>query len=342
MSMESCCNQKTGGPQPDFKSCPVCGRQGQNVPLTAVENLLKDEFRNQVKDGEYRLCTNSECQVVYYDPELRQVLDQNALRVKVWLKDPGDDVPLCYCRNVTRGQVKALWQNGARTYSDVVKAAGVEQEKCNCQYENPAGKCCSGTIKGYLDELDLLHKDNTDPKRHLDIEFMYLDLSVCTWCQSTESNLEEAISEVAKVLKATGVDVNLRKIHIQSEEQARELRFLSSPTIRINGRDIQLDGKESNCESCGDLCGEDVDCRIWIYQGKEYTAPPKGMIIDAVLREVYGGALQSIEKPAQSEEVPDNLRKFFAAKHRKQEGEIIKVLDSCCSPPEPSNDDSSC
>jgi len=35
--------------------------------------------------------------------------------------------------------------------------------------------------------------------------------------------------------------------------------------------------------------GRDVDCREWVYQGKEYTASPKAMIIDAIFREVYGG-----------------------------------------------------
>ncbi len=49
-----------------------------------------------------------------------------------------------------------------------------------------------------------------------------------------------------------------------------------------------MEGKESKCESCGDLCGDDVDCRIWLYQGKEYTSPPPAMIVDAILREVYG------------------------------------------------------
>ncbi|MBU7008069.1 DUF2703 domain-containing protein [Phosphitispora fastidiosa] len=170
------------------------------------------------------------------------------------------------------------------------------------------------------------------PGRQVNIEFMYLDLSVCNWCQSTESNLDEAIAEVARVLKATGVDVNVRKIHVQSEEQARELGFVSSPTIRINGQDIQLDVKEALCDSCGDLCGDSVDCRIWTYQGKEYTAPPKGMIIDAVLREVYGGTKESTKKPAKTGEIPENLKKFFAAKRRKQDIEIIKVTDSCCSP----------
>lgn len=169
-----------------------------------------------------------------------------------------------------------------------------------------------------------------DDRRYVNIEFMYLDLSVCTWCQSTESNLEEAISDVAHILKTTGVDVNVKKIHIQSEEQARELSFVSSPTIRINGQDIQLEVKEALCDSCGDLCGDTVDCRIWIYQGKEYTAPPKGMIIDAILREVYGGPKRTIENIAKTGEVPENLKRFFAAKRSKEDKEIEKI-DSCYS-----------
>jgi len=167
--------------------------------------------------------------------------------------------------------------------------------------------------------------------KKINIEFMYLDLSTCTWCQGTDSNLQEALAEVANVLEATGVEVTINKIHVQSEEQARELDFVSSPTIRINGKDIQLDVKESRCESCGDLCGEDVDCRIWTYQGKDYTAPPKGMIIDAILREIYGGSKESVEAPASPGEVPENLKRFFAAKIRKQGNEIVKAVDSCCT-----------
>jgi Protein of unknown function (DUF2703). len=91
-------------------------------------------------------------------------------------------------------------------------------------------------------------------KRYLDIKFMYLDLSVCTWCRETDANLEEAISEVAQILRTTGVEIGVQKIHVRSEEQARQLGFISSPTIRINGRDIQLDVKESPCGCCGDGC----------------------------------------------------------------------------------------
>lgn len=115
-------------------------------------------------------------------------------------------------------------------------------------------------------------------KRCLDIGFLYLDLSVCERCQDTESTLEEAIEEVARVLETTGVEVALNKIHVTSEEQAVALGFLVSPTIRVNGRDIQMNFRESLCDSCGTLCECEggVSCREWEYQGQWYTAPPKG------------------------------------------------------------------
>ena len=161
-------------------------------------------------------------------------------------------------------------------------------------------------------------------KKRLDIELMYLDLSVCTRCRETGDHLDEAISEVTQVLKTTGVDVAVHKIHVQSENQARKLGFISSPTIRINGQDIQLDVKESPCE-CGESCRCEggIDCRVWTYQGKEYTAAPKPMIIEAILREVYGGSKGSKNRPPQGGDVPDNLRRFFSAQHGT-------ALGKCC------------
>ncbi|HAA89880.1 MAG: hypothetical protein XD63_0900 [Thermoanaerobacterales bacterium 50_218] len=157
-----------------------------------------------------------------------------------------------------------------------------------------------------------------DQIRCLNIDFIYLDLDFCTRCQGTETVLEEAISEVARVLEVAGVQVAVRRIHVQSGEQAQELGFVSSPTIRINGKDIQLDVRESLCESCSDLCGEDVYCRVWVYQGKEYTVPPKAMIIDAILREVYGGKKDPSQSLPQTGDIPENLKRFFSARREKE------------------------
>ncbi|HBT48268.1 MAG TPA: hypothetical protein DEA73_10415 [Peptococcaceae bacterium] len=197
-----------------------------------------------------------------------------------------------------------------------------EREGSCCSMQN-SNSCCCGLPAPGSPEKTAGQELETSPatlysRRAIDIEFLYLDLDSCTRCRGTERNLEEALNEVAGVLQATGIKVNLKKIHVQTEEQALALGFVSSPTIRINGRDIQLDVRESLCESCGDLCGEDVDCRVWVYQGREYTEAPKGMIIEAILKHVYGGEKEAPAPKEPLKELPENLKRYFAAKLRKE------------------------
>lgn len=154
-----------------------------------------------------------------------------------------------------------------------------------------------------------------DTHKPIIIDFLYIDLSVCERCQGTGETLSEAVKDVGQILEAAGYDIKVNFIHVQTEEQAEELGFVSSPTIRINGQDIQLDVKETLCESCGDLCGEDIDCRVWVYDGKEYTIPPKPMIVNAILGYIYGGGFQDTERIPQKQ-VPDNLKKFFASRNK--------------------------
>jgi hypothetical protein len=129
--------------------------------------------------------------------------------------------------------------------------------------------------------------------------------------------LEDAIKEVAVVLQAAGFDLVVNKINITSKELAIKYQFLSSPTIRINGRDIAMEVKETVCEDCGDLCGDDsVDCRVWTYEGTDYNVPPKAFIINAILKAVYSGTL---EPEGNTDYVlPENLKKFFEGKESKE------------------------
>ena len=147
-------------------------------------------------------------------------------------------------------------------------------------------------------------------KKEVVIDFLYLDLTVCERCQGTESNLDSAIKELSAVLQAAGYGVSVTKINITSPELAVQYEFVSSPTIRVNGKDIQLEVRETLCQECGDLCGSDTECRSWIYEGVEYSEPPKAMIIEAVLKEVFG----STGKPAAKKPyvMPKNLVTFFA------------------------------
>lgn len=150
--------------------------------------------------------------------------------------------------------------------------------------------------------------------RRLDIELLYLDVTTCGRCTGTEANLERALRDVAGLLEETGIAVSLTKVHVDTAELAARHRFVSSPTIRINGRDVALELRESDCADCGEIagCGGGVDCRVWVWQGQEHTEAPRGMIIDAVLREAYGPP-----RPAPAGRpgyvLPDNLRRFYEA-----------------------------
>ncbi len=124
---------------------------------------------------------------------------------------------------------------------------------------------------------------NKSQLKNINIQLLYLDLDVCEPCQATDSNLTIALDDVSELLEKTGYRINLEKIHIDTEQSAIQYQFLSSPTIRVNGHDIQLDYKEDHCSTCSSLTNESsIDCRTWVYEGKEYHAPPKEMIIDSV------------------------------------------------------------
>jgi len=156
-------------------------------------------------------------------------------------------------------------------------------------------------------------------EKRIIIDFLYLDLSECKRCQGAENNLEDAVNEVSKILKAAGYEIVVNKVNINSRELAVKYKFLSSPTIRVNGRDIAFEIKESSCKECGDLCGDSMECRVWVYEGIEYTEPPKSMIINAILKEVYDvhSSIPTITNDKYG--IPQNLMNFFDGLEKKQQ-----------------------
>lgn len=147
--------------------------------------------------------------------------------------------------------------------------------------------------------------------KQLDIDFLYLDLSICERCQGSNQNLIDAIELLKPIFNKLGYVTKVNMINVNSEELAVKHKFYSSPTIRINNQDIELEVKEDNCKSCGDLCGDTVDCRVFTYEGKEYHEPPVEMIVDSILRSIY---VPSQKKESDTYVVPDNLLKFYRSK----------------------------
>ena len=185
----------------------------------------------------------------------------------------------------------------------------------------PSSGCCPPDRTTYIGETTMTP---------LKIDFLFLDLSTCTRCLATDEELTKALDVLSGVLRMLGHSVQVNKVNITTPELAVQYRFVSSPTIRINGIDICDNVQENDCSDCGDLCDTSVDCRVFVYKGKMYEQPPAAMIVDGILRVLYGQTQPVDEKPYV---LPDNLSRFFTASARGE---------SCCPPANPARGDACC
>jgi len=171
--------------------------------------------------------------------------------------------------------------------------------------------CCAENVRGAA--RGACAPEDAPAAKTLTIDFLYLDLKTCERCMGADDVLLDAIGEVESVLRAAGYAVVLNKVEITDEQLAVQYKFLSSPTIRVNGQDICLEVRENACTSCSDISHTSVDCRVFVYEGKEYDVPPKGMLISAILKAVFGQTPAPAAAAPYS--VPENLVKFFYGKN---------------------------
>ena len=146
------------------------------------------------------------------------------------------------------------------------------------------------------------------------VEYLYLDLTTCERCIGTDLELVEVLDILTPALQLTGYDVQYRKIEMSTKDLAQQFRFLSSPTIRGNGRDIGGPVKENGCGCCSDISGTDVDCRVWEAEGQSYDVPPQALLAEELLRTVFGKVEAGYGCDSYS--MPENLETFYQGKGR--------------------------
>jgi hypothetical protein len=97
------------------------------------------------------------------------------------------------------------------------------------------------------------------------IEFLYYD--DCP-------GYPEALDILKEVLSEEHVKVEVNMIRVMNEDEAKRLKFIGSPTIRINGEDVEP-GIEQSAEFRG-------HCRVYFYHEQVFEWPPKEMIREAL------------------------------------------------------------
>jgi hypothetical protein len=99
----------------------------------------------------------------------------------------------------------------------------------------------------------------------MDVELLYFD-----GCPTYKT----ALRDIQEVISREGLDVQIKLIRVESEEDAKRLRFLGSPTIRVYGADIEPAAREA--KDFG------LRCRIYRVDGRILGSPSRGMLSRAL------------------------------------------------------------
>lgn len=91
-------------------------------------------------------------------------------------------------------------------------------------------------------------------------------------------NWQETLRDLQALLSVRKVSEPVKLVEVKSNAQAQELRFIGSPTVRINGTDIEGPLAEEGAQF-------NLECRIYWVDGKAQGRPPRAWLeaaLDAV------------------------------------------------------------
>ncbi len=130
-------------------ACPRCGVVGHEISRETVGAMATLQVPATSLCGKaYRYCGTADCPVVYYG-DGGIVLRQSEVRVPVNAKDPGPDVPLCYCFGHTRRSIADEIAATGRSTASAAIAREIKAGHCACEVKNPSGRCCLGDVRAY-------------------------------------------------------------------------------------------------------------------------------------------------------------------------------------------------
>lgn len=99
---------------------------------------------------------------------------------------------------------------------------------------------------------------------------MKIELLYFEGCPSYQT----ALNYLEEVIKEQKLSVQVEMVKIESDDEALKNRFLGSPTVRVNGLDIEPGAQERGDFS---MC-----CRVYFEAGKMTAYPSKELIRHAI------------------------------------------------------------
>ena len=75
--------------------------------------------------------------------------------MKKKFKSEGDDTVICYCSDLTRGEIKNAVKNDCRSIAEVRKYTN-KNITGQCAQKNPSGKCCGNVFLNEIKKAELV------------------------------------------------------------------------------------------------------------------------------------------------------------------------------------------
>lgn len=87
----------------------------------------------------------------------------------------------------------------------------------------------------------------------------------------------ETLELVEEVVERLGVEADIETVDVESDEQAREIGFRGSPSVRVDGEDIEPGAESETTVGRG--------CRVYSTPEGTSGVPPAEMIEEALVSE---------------------------------------------------------
>lgn len=138
---------------PQTGRCPQSGSQGKRVEDTTVKALLAVSLM-ELQQVPYYFCRDADCEVVYFSADGTQTFSTDALRERVYQKEPArDDVWVCYCFRYTPASLRAELRATHTSTAIHTIETGIAAGRCACDLRNPQGSCCLGNVRALVQAL---------------------------------------------------------------------------------------------------------------------------------------------------------------------------------------------
>ena len=127
-------------------------------------------------------------------------------------------------------------------------------------------------------------------RKQVDVILLEVDMArttqpSCEACDVAKRQLTRALEVVTPLLNDVSADIRLNNVLVSTEEQAQQLRFRGSPTLRVGDFEVvpaHVPGSEE---------------RKWQWGNQEHSVPPVGLFVDAILRGWAGTEQEPVKEP---------------------------------------------